>query len=109
VLGANFGCGYAHGTGLIWLAGGDGGVVVETLATAGGGGDDGGTGDGASTGRTRVTAQFAAPYALSGPATLDDVKARYINTLIAMLEEKGKAGEMDEALMGRIEKLLQIQ
>ncbi len=41
--------------------------------------------------------------------TLEIVKARYIQTLITTLEEKGKKGELDEALMTRIEKLLEIQ
>jgi hypothetical protein len=57
----------------------------------------GGSGDGVGgSGQTRTL-------------TLDAVKARYVQTLINVLEEKGKQGELDEALMTRIEKLLEIR
>jgi len=59
----------------------------------------GGSGDGGGTGGSNQTRTL----------TLDAVKARYVQTLINVLEEKGKEGPLDEALMTRIEKLLEIQ
>lgn len=41
-------------------------------------------------------------------ATLDAVKARYVQALINVFEEKGKKGELDTELMARIEKLLSV-
>jgi hypothetical protein len=71
----------------------------EELALGGGngGGNESGSGN---AGGARMA---------STPGSLSNVKARYIETLIKALEEKGKNGELDEALMTRIEKLLEAQ
>jgi hypothetical protein len=71
----------------------------ENLATPEFGGGGGGSGSGSG----------GSESGGAGPTTLETVKARYIQTLITTLEEKGKKGDLDEALMTRIEKLLAIQ
>jgi len=59
-----------------------------------GGGDDGGSGgDGQSN-------QF------KPSATLEEMKAKYLNSLITLLEAKSAKGDVDEKLMERIERLL---
>lgn len=72
----------------------DDGFEDSSGGSGGGGGDnfDGGGGD------SGKPAQLL--------TNLGAVKARYIQTLINVLEEKGKSGDLDEALMSRIEKLL---
>lgn len=62
-----------------------------------GGGDGGGTGSGSG----------VVPEGKNQPPTsLDAVKATYIQTLVDAHQEKAKKGELDDALMSRIEKLL---
>jgi len=39
----------------------------------------------------------------------DDLQNEYIETLISLLREKSKNGEMDDQLMGRIERLLELK
>jgi len=74
--------------------GADGGDTGSSSGT--GGGTGGGNGGDSSNGNTGNSQQLS----------LQGVKARYLQTLINMLEEKSKNGEPDEALMTRIEKLL---
>jgi len=85
------------------------------------GGGDGGGGDGGDGGGRDVpgsagglSGQISGGRAGSGdsgrpPSGIEGAKARYIQALINVLEEKGKTGELDEALMGRIEKLLEAK
>ena len=42
------------------------------------------------------------------PKTSDELRNDYVSTLIGLLREKGTKGEIDEALMARIEKLLDL-
>jgi hypothetical protein len=44
-----------------------------------------------------------------GETSLSAVKARYIESLIQVFEEKAKQGDLDETLMSRIEKMLEGQ
>ena len=36
------------------------------------------------------------------------IKLRYVATLVKLFEAKAEKGELDEALMGKIEKLLEV-
>ncbi|MGI8998210.1 MAG: hypothetical protein ACR2GO_00650 [Candidatus Limnocylindria bacterium] len=64
--------------------------AVPPKENAGGGGDDGDNGS-----RPPVT-----------PKTTEELKNEYISTLIGALRDQGSKGEVDNALMTRIEKLL---
>jgi hypothetical protein len=61
----------------------------------GGGSGNGGAGSGGDS-----------PKGNLGGGALDDVKARYVETLIKLFEERAANGEMDEKLMERIERLI---
>lgn len=78
--------------------------AITDLETQAGGGDGGGNGNGGGDGGDRE----ARPDRQQS-ASLDAVKARYIQTLIDAHEKKAADGNLDEALMARIEKLLQIE
>lgn len=80
----------------------DDGDAAALIALAMGGADGGGRGSippgSAGAGKTSISAITP---------SLDSVKARYVQALINVLEEKGKSGDLDEELMARIEKLLE--
>jgi uncharacterized membrane protein YgcG len=69
----------------------------------GGFGSGGGTGSG--NGSSGGDGRGNTPQAKSK----DDLQNAYIGTLIEALREKSKAGEMDQDLMGRIERLLELK
>jgi hypothetical protein len=70
-----------------------------TDASGGGGSGEGGDGRGTGSAEMRMIRSPAANQ-------LDDVKAKYIATLIKLFEDKSANGELDEKLMERIERLL---
>jgi uncharacterized membrane protein YgcG len=69
-----------------------------------GGGSDG-NGAGSGGGHSGGDGRDNPPQAKSK----DDLQNAYIGTLIEALREKSKAGEMDQDLMGRIERLLELK
>jgi hypothetical protein len=72
-----------------------------------GSGSGSGSGSGGSGGSNGGNPPTPAPATtpVSAPR-LDDVKAKYVSTLIKMLEDKSANGEIDTELMQRIERLL---
>jgi len=86
-----------------------GAVIAEPAAAtpATGGGSGGNGADGELPAQNEQPAEIRKAMA-AGQPSLENVKARYVQTLINMLEEKGKKGELDTDLMARIEKLLNV-
>jgi hypothetical protein len=69
-----------------------------------GGGNSGGNGGGTDTQGDKIQT----PTTIKVEAgSLSNVKARYVESLIKLFEAKAEKGELDEALMSRIEKLLE--
>jgi uncharacterized membrane protein YgcG len=75
------------------------GELVEDRSDASGGGGSGGGGGGGGGGGDDGNRPPAAK-------TQDDLRNEYVSALIDVFREKGAKGEIDDALMGRIEKLL---
>ena len=64
--------------------------------------DNGGSGGSGGSGGGRRT-----PSSL--PRSKEDLQNEYVGTLIGLLRDKGSQGEVDEQLMAKIEKLLDLQ
>jgi hypothetical protein len=79
------------------------------VAVASGGGEGGGPPDTASAAWSASLVPIERLRESAAGNSLDVVKAHYIQTLVDAHSEKIKKGELDEALMTRIEKLLGLQ
>jgi hypothetical protein len=64
--------------------------------------DNGGSGGNGGNGGGRRTPS-------SMPKSREDLQNEYVGTLIGLLRDKGSQGEVDEQLMAKIEKLLDLQ
>lgn len=80
-------------------------AVPHSNSGGGGGGGDNGAGE-TSEGRTIGAPNIKGTARTGQSMQLADVKAKYLQALIKLFEEKSAGGELDEKLMERIERLI---